>query len=255
MGQKKRTSYGLSCLVSWSHNLLQNRSLCMAGRCFEELLPVTACRWWSFYAAVCHHWVTRLCACQVRRPSTMTQTRQQLRLMPFFVEGSEFECLICQAIVGQVIQELRMACCPGVAVQHCDHQSGSRRVHVVAGECCCVLKNGQGSEQLLGSADVMHAGAGQMVDVEEGAVEALRTGLQCSHLAADTVFSQVKALTGVASAATHTQKWCLCVHACVSMCVCASDSRSASHQKVQASRIDVDTDKSVVTTGTTCRLA
>ncbi|KAL3132723.1 hypothetical protein ABBQ32_009229 [Trebouxia sp. C0010 RCD-2024] len=37
--------------------------------------------------------------------------------------------------------------------------------------------------------------SGQMVDVEEGAVEALRTGLQCSHLAADTVFSQVKALT------------------------------------------------------------
>ena len=56
---------------------------------------------------------------------------------------------------------------------------------------------GQGSEQRLGIADVAHGGAGQVVDVEEGAVEALRTGLQCSHLAADTVFSQAKALTGV----------------------------------------------------------
>ena len=41
-----------------------------------------------------------------------------------------------------------------------------------------------------------------MDDVEEAAVEAMRTGLQCSHLAADTVFSQIKALTGA-----------LCLHA------------------------------------------
>lgn len=38
-----------------------------------------------------------------------------------------------------------------------------------------------------------------MVDVEEVAMEAMRTGLQCSHLAADTVFSQIKALTGAVS--------------------------------------------------------
>ena len=41
-----------------------------------------------------------------------------------------------------------------------------------------------------------------MVDVEESAVEAMRTGLQCSHLAADTVFSQTRALTGAIS--VHT---------------------------------------------------
>ncbi|KAA6418674.1 MAG: hypothetical protein FRX49_11327 [Trebouxia sp. A1-2] len=32
-------------------------------------------------------------------------------------------------------------------------------------------------------------------DMEEAAVEAMRTGLQCSHLAADTVFSQIRSLT------------------------------------------------------------
>ena len=49
---------------------------------------------------------------------------------------------------------------------------------------------------------LVHGGAGEMVDVEESAVEAMRTGLQCSHLAADTVFSQTKALTGALS--VHT---------------------------------------------------
>ena len=47
--------------------------------------------------------------------------------------------------------------------------------------------------------DVVHGGAGEVVDVEESAVEAMRTGLQCSHLAADTVFSQTKALSGALS--------------------------------------------------------
>ena len=87
-----------------------------------------------------------------------------------------------------------------------------------------------------GIADVSHGGAGQVVDVEEGAVEALRTGLQCSHLAADTVFSQVKALTGgpllpvthagVGGGGGAGQRRCVCV--CVwggvwgvSVCVCA----------------------------------
>ena len=47
--------------------------------------------------------------------------------------------------------------------------------------------------------DDVHGHAGEVVDVEESAVEAMRTGLQCSHLAADTVFSQTKALTGALS--------------------------------------------------------
>ena len=34
-------------------------------------------------------------------------------------------------------------------------------------------------------------------NLEEAAVEAMRTGLQCSHLAADTAFNQIKAITGV----------------------------------------------------------
>ncbi len=33
--------------------------------------------------------------------------------------------------------------------------------------------------------------------MEEAAIEAMRTGLQCSHLAADTVFSQIRSLTGL----------------------------------------------------------
>ena len=56
--------------------------------------------------------------------------------------------------------------------------------------------------------DVVHGGAGEMVDVEESAVEAMRTGLQCSHLAADTVFSHIKALTGTLS--LHTTS-ALCI--------------------------------------------
>ena len=36
-------------------------------------------------------------------------------------------------------------------------------------------------------------------NLEEAAVEAMRTGLQCSHLAADTAFNQIKALTGASS--------------------------------------------------------
>ena len=40
----------------------------------------------------------------------------------------------------------------------------------------------------------LHAGGDD--DLEEAAVEAMRTGLQCSHLAADTVFAQIRALTG-----------------------------------------------------------
>ena len=56
--------------------------------------------------------------------------------------------------------------------------------------------------------DVVRGGAGEMVDVEESAVEAMRTGLQCSHLAADTVFSHIKALTGALS--LHTTS-ALCI--------------------------------------------
>lgn len=45
----------------------------------------------------------------------------------------------------------------------------------------------------------MYGAAGEAIDVEESAMEAMRTGLQCSHVAADTVFSQTKALTGAFS--------------------------------------------------------
>lgn len=48
----------------------------------------------------------------------------------------------------------------------------------------------------------MYDAVGEAIDVEESAMEAMRTGLQCSHVAADTVFSQIKALTGAFSLQT-----------------------------------------------------
>lgn len=47
--------------------------------------------------------------------------------------------------------------------------------------------------------EAVYGVAGEAIDVEESAMEAMRTGLQCSHVAADTVFSQIKALTGALS--------------------------------------------------------
>ena len=66
---------------------------------------------------------------------------------------------------------------------------------VPCGACWCIVGDG---------------GAGETVNVEESAVEAMRTGLQCSHLAADAVFSQIKALTGALSLCTTAALFIKC---------------------------------------------
>ncbi|DBA96744.1 TPA: hypothetical protein ACH3X1_015586 [Trebouxia sp. C0004] len=70
-------------------------------------------------------------------------------------------------------------------LQHVDSQNASQVVELLRSMPSFALSKQQapGQEQT------------EEEDVEEAAIEAMRTGLQCSHLAADTVFSQIRSLT------------------------------------------------------------
>ena len=90
--------------------------------------------------------------------------------------------------------------------------------------CSGSLTSCHAAEIVAKEADVV-----EVADVEEAAVEAMRTGLQCSHLAADTVFTQIKALTGAPSAdppAAESCK-CLCCEYCmVTLSICRPAARN-----------------------------